>query len=63
MKNERKICDDFQVDFWMPFLRFWEDFGVEKGGKISKDLSEMRSENENGDFSRIVLCCTREHDF
>ena len=30
-KNERKICDDFQVDFWMAFLRFWEDFGVENG--------------------------------
>ena len=23
----------------------------------------MRSENENGDFSKIVLACRREHDF
>ena len=55
MKNERKIGDDFQVGFWMPFLRFWEDFGVEKGGIISKNLSEMRSGNEKGDFMKNAI--------
>ena len=38
-------------------------FGVQNGGKITKNLSKMRSENENGDFSKIVFPCTREHDF
>ena len=37
-------------------------FGVENRGKITKNLSKMRSGNENGDFSEIVLCCTRQHD-
>ena len=55
MKNERKIGDDFQVGFWMPFLRFWEDLGVEKGGKIIKKLSEMRSGNGKGDFMKNAI--------
>ena len=38
-------------------------FGVQNGGKITKNLSKRRSENENGDFSAIVFPCTREHDF
>ena len=62
-KNNRKIVRIFRSAFGGRFLRFWDDFGVENGGKITKNLSEMRSENENGDFSRIVLPCTREHDY
>ena len=38
-------------------------FGVQNGVKITKNLSEMRSENENGDFAKTVFPCTREHDF
>ena len=37
-------------------------FGMKKGGKIIKILSGMRSGNENGDFSRIVLKCRRQHE-
>ena len=39
------------------------DFWVQNGGQITKNLSKMRSENETGDFSKIVLSCTQEHDF
>ena len=36
--------------------------GMKKGGKIMKILSGMRSGNENGDFSRNVLFCRRQHE-
>ena len=63
MKNEQKRRSKTEV-FSKPFSEvFLSTLGVRNGGKITKNLSEMRSENENGDFSKIVLPCTREHDF
>ena len=63
MKNEEKRRWETEI-FSIPFPEvFLMTLGVENGGEISKNLSEMRSENENGDFSRIVLKCTRQHDF
>ena len=41
----------------------WGTFGVQNGGNITENLSKRRSEKENGYFSEIVLCCTRQHDF
>ena len=41
---------------------FFMIFGMEKGGKIVKNPDEIRSGNENGDFSREVLFCRRQHE-
>ena len=39
-----------------------ERLGVENEVKMNKNPSTRRIENENGDFSKIVPCCRREHD-
>ena len=62
-ENFPKLEKKMMLDLLLRFLRFREVFGVENRGKITKNLSGMRSGNENGDFSEIVLACTREHDF
>ena len=41
---------------------FLMTFGRKKGGKITKNPDKMRSGNENGDFSRNVLKCRRQHE-
>ena len=41
---------------------FLMTFGMKKGGKITKILSGIMSGNENGDFSRNVLKCRRQHE-
>ena len=62
MKNEEK--GDGKPKFSRPFSEvFLSTLGVQNHGKMSKNLPKMRSENDNGDFSKIVLSCTREHDF
>ena len=55
----------YQVNFFLERVpeaileRFWSENEVKK----SQNPSTRRTENENGDFSRIVLPCTREHDY
>ena len=46
-----------------PFPDFlFMTFGMEKGGEIIKNPEEIRSGDENGDFSRNVLFCRRQHE-
>ena len=53
-----------KVDFFIERVpeAILERFGVDNEVKMSQNPSRRRTENENGDFSKIVLCCRRQHD-
>ena len=63
MKNEEKRRRETGM-VSRPFPEmFFMSFGIENGGKITNNPDKMRSGNDTGDFSEIMLWCTRQHDF
>ena len=66
-KSGQKCTESFPRASRERFVYFWGAkraiLGVQTGGFFSKNRSKGRSGSENGDFSKIVFPCTREHDF
>ena len=53
-----------KVDFFLERVpeAILERFCIENEVKMSQNPSKRRTENENGDFSKILLCCRRQQD-